>query len=72
MMLLNGKKLTKRGLDRLLDVTNSSEIINRLRKSGLEITTTWKTSREGKRYGEYSYSSAEKVNRITSGTYPRA
>ena len=71
MMLIAGKKLTKRGLDRLLDVTNSSEIIRRLRKSGMSIKTTRKTSREGKTYGEYSYVPPKKVNRITAGTYSR-
>jgi hypothetical protein len=33
LMFLAGKVLTKRGLDRYLDVTNSAEIINQLRST---------------------------------------
>lgn len=69
MMLLAGKVLTKRGLDRMLDCTNSAECINQLRKEGMEISTTWKKSKNGIRYGEYRYIPAKKVDRIKSREY---
>lgn len=69
MMLLAGKVLTKRGLDRMLDCTNSAECINQLRKEGMEISTTMKKSKNGIRYGEYKYVAPEKVDRIKTRAY---
>jgi hypothetical protein len=70
LMLLSGKRLTKRFLDRVLDVTNSAEIIRRLRDDEkMNIETVWKKSSKGKRYGEYVYKPDKKVNRITSRSY---
>jgi hypothetical protein len=68
-MLFAGRKLTKRGLDRRLDVTNSAEIINQLRKEGMNILTTWKKSSNGIRYGEYSYEATPTESRIENQTY---
>lgn len=67
-MLMAGKILTKRFLDRYLDVTNSAEIINQLRKE-MTIITVWKVSTKGVRYGEYVYRRPEKVSRIKTRQY---
>ena len=68
LMLLAGKTLTKRGLDRLLDCTNSAEIIRQLRKE-MEILTIWKVSKNGIRYGEYRYVPPKKIDRIATRQY---
>lgn len=68
LMLLAGKTLTKRGLDRLLDCTNSAEIIRQLRKE-MDILTIWKVSKNGIRYGEYKYIAPKKVDRIKTRAY---
>lgn len=70
LMLLAGRVLTKRGMDRRFDVTNSAELINQLRKEGMCIITTWKKSENGQRYGEYRYIPDPKPeNRITNGAW---
>ena len=70
LMLLAGKVLTKRGLDRMLDCTNSAEAVRQLRKE-MTIITVWKVSKNGIRYGEYKYIPPKRVNRITSQQYSR-
>lgn len=54
-MFLAGRVLTKRWMDRTFDITNSAELVNQLRKEGMCITTVWKKSDNGRRYGEYHY-----------------
>lgn len=67
-MLLAGKRLTKRFLDRYLDVTNSAEILRQLRKD-MDIITVWKVSEKGVRYGEYVYNRPKKISRIATRQY---
>ena len=69
LMFLAGKVLTKRGLDRYLDVTNSAEIINQLRLDGMCIVTIWKKSEKGRRYGEYHFIPDPKIDRIKTRQY---
>jgi hypothetical protein len=69
LMLLAGQVLTKRYLDRLFDVTNSAEMVNRLRKAGMNIITVMKRSKSGKIYGEYRYVPPSKQSRITNKSY---
>lgn len=53
-LLLSGKKLKVRQLDRMLDTNNSCEVIRRLRKE-IPIVTQWVTSKNGVRHGVYSH-----------------
>ena len=53
-LLLQGKRLKVRQLDRMLDTNNSCEIIRTLRKE-MPIRTDWVTSKNGVRHGVYSH-----------------
>lgn len=53
-LLLQGKKLTVRQLDRICETNNSPEKIRQLRKE-MPIRMDWKTSKNGNRYGVYSH-----------------
>lgn len=73
IMLLARKELTVAQMDKMFNTNNSAEIINRLRKSGMNIDLRWETNKKtGVRYGVYFYVPPKKVNRITSGQYARA
>jgi chromosome condensin MukBEF MukE localization factor len=72
LMLLARKELTVAEMDRMFSTNNSAEIINRLRKSGMNIDMGWETNEKtGKRFGVYFYVPTKKVNRITSRQYAR-
>lgn len=71
LMLLDGKFLTVRYMDRVFKVNNSPDLILRLRKE-MKVSMKWAVNEEGVRYGIYFYERPKKVNRITAGTYSRA
>lgn len=73
LMLMSRKELTVAQMDKMFNTNNSAEIVNRLRKSGMDIDMRWERNKKTKkRYGVYFYVPPKKVNRITSGQYARS